>query len=267
MLAHPHIDPVALQLGPLAIHWYGLLYLVAFAVCWWLGRRRAAAPHSVLTPAQVDDLIFYIAIGVVAGGRLGYMLFYGWTQWLSDPLAVLRVWEGGMSFHGGLLGVIFAMVLYSRRQQIDLLCLADAVAPVVPVGLLCGRLGNFINGELWGRPTDLPWGMVFPGAGPLPRHPTQLYEALLEGVVLFAILWTYSARPRPPGAVAGAFLLFYGLFRVAVELVREPDAHIGYLAFGWLTMGQLLSLPMLLAGAMLLLWAYRTGGSATGRRA
>jgi len=259
MLTYPAIDPIALQLGPLSIHWYGLTYLVGILGGWALGHARARRPDVPLAPEQVGDLTTYIALGVILGGRLGYVLFYDLPRVLGDPLALLRIWEGGMSFHGGLLGVILAMIWYGNRLGCGFWRLADFVAPLVPLGLGAGRIGNFINGELWGRPTDLPWGMVFPHAGPLPRHPSQLYEAFLEGVVLFTVLWLYSRHPRPTRAVSGLFLLLYGVFRFSVEGVREPDAHIGYLAFGWLTMGQLLCVPMILFGIYLLLWARRYG--------
>ena len=257
MLRHPNIDPVALSLGPVKIHWYGIMYLLGFAAFWYLARLRARKPWSPLRPEQVDDLLFYGAMGVIVGGRLGSMLFYNLDTLLADPWSLFRVWEGGMSFHGGMLGVIVAMWLYARKLGLSLLRITDFGAPMVPIGLGAGRIGNFINGELWGKPTDLPWGMVFQSGGPLPRHPSQLYEFLLEGVVLFVVLWLYSARPRPTGTVSALFLACYGLFRFVVEFVREPDANIGYLAWGWLTMGQVLSLPMILAGAGLYLWARR----------
>jgi len=259
MLTYPAIDPIALQLGPLAIHWYGLTYLIGILGGWALGHARARRPDTPLSQQQMSDLTTHVALGVILGGRLGYVLFYDLARVLGDPLALLRIWEGGMSFHGGLLGVITVMVWYGNRLGCGFWRLADFVAPLVPLGLGAGRIGNFINGELWGRPTDLPWGMVFPGAGPWPRHPSQLYEAFLEGVVLFTLLWLYSRKPRPTRAVSGLFLLLYGMFRFAVEGVREPDAHIGYLAFGWLTMGQLLCLPMIAFGIYLLLWARRHG--------
>jgi len=257
MLTYPAIDPVALQLGPLKIHWYGLMYLTGFAAAWWLGMRRARQPGSALTPQHVHDLIFYGALGVVLGGRIGYILFYDLASYLAEPLNILKLWQSGMSFHGGLAGVLFALWLYARKLRLGFFVLTDFVAPLVPIGLGAGRIGNFINGELWGKVSDMPWAMIVPGGGPLARHPSQLYQAALEGVLLFVILWLYSARPRPVMAVSGMFLLLYGLFRFAVEFVRLPDAHLGYLAFGWLTMGQLLSLPMLLAGAGLLLFAHR----------
>ncbi|AHF02909.1 prolipoprotein diacylglyceryl transferase [Marichromatium purpuratum 984] len=271
MLTYPDIDPVALALGPLQIHWYGLMYLLGFAAAWGLGRWRAARPDSGWSGIMVDDLIFYGVIGVILGGRLGYMLFYGLEQVLADPLALLRVWEGGMSFHGGLLGVLIATALFARRQGLTFFQATDFLAPLVPLGLLAGRIGNFINGELWGHRTSLPWGVQLP-CDRFPRqcldqpattllspavHASQLYEALLEGLVLFVLLWLFSGRPRPTMAVSGLFLVGYGVARFSVEFVRLPDAHLGYLAFGWLTMGQLLTLPMILAGALLLALAYR----------
>jgi len=265
MLRHPGFDPVAVEIGPLKVRWYGLMYVLGFLAAWWLGRRRAARPGSGWDPAEVGDLLVYAAFGVILGGRLGYVLFYGLETALADPLWALRVWEGGMSFHGGLLGVVVALWLYGRRTGRGFWAVADFCAPLVPPGLLFGRIGNFINGELWGRPTDLPWGVVFPLAGPEPRHPSQLYEAALEGLVLFAVLWWFTSRPRPPMAASGLFLLLYGIFRFVVELVREPDRHLGHVAFGWMTMGQLLSLPMIVGGAALLAWAWRArprGGEA-----
>jgi phosphatidylglycerol:prolipoprotein diacylglycerol transferase len=250
MLPYPHIDPVAIRIGPLKVHWYGLMYLFGFVGAWGLARYRAG--RYGWRAEEIDDLVFYGALGVVLGGRIGYMLFYNLPLLIRDPLSLLRVWEGGMSFHGGLLGVLVAMGLFAKKYSRAYFEVTDFIAPLVPVGLFCGRIGNFINGELWGKVTDLPWGMVFPLAGPLPRHPSQLYEAFLEGVVLFSVLWLYSAKPRPRPAVSGMFLVLYGSFRFLVEFIREPDAHIGYLAFGWLTMGQVLSLPMILAGAWLL---------------
>jgi phosphatidylglycerol:prolipoprotein diacylglycerol transferase len=274
-MLYPEIDPVIVELGPLAVRWYGLMYLVGFAAAWWLGRRRAARSDTPLQPAQVDDLLFYAAIGVIVGGRLGYTLFYGFDAWLADPLRLLRIWEGGMSFHGGFLGVLVAVGWYARRQGTGFFRLTDFVAPLVPLGLFAGRIGNFVNGELWGAPTQLPWGMqVACSANPVlcydklglsaaaqltpALHPSQLYQAMLEGLVLFLVLWWFSARPRPRMAVSGLFLLGYGLFRFGVEFVRLPDAHLGYLAGDWMTMGQLLSAPMILLGAFLLYRAYRS---------
>ena len=258
MLMHPDIDPVAVSFGPLAIRWYGISYVAGIGGAWWLLHRRASH-RADWTGEQVADLIFYAAVGVVLGGRLGYALFYQLGSYVRDPLGLLRIWEGGMSFHGGLIGVLVAMAWFARREGRAFFDVADWLAPVVPVGLLCGRIGNFVNGELWGAPSDLPWAMVFrdPLAGGVPRHPTQLYEAGLEGLALFLILWTLSARPRPRGLVSGTFLVGYGVFRGLVEFVRVPDAHLGYLAFGWLTMGQVLCLPMIAFGLWLLARARR----------
>ncbi len=258
MIDYPVIDPVAVSLGPLKVHWYGLTYLGGLFFAWWLATRRAARPDSPILRSQVDDLIFYAAIGIVVGGRLGYALFYGLDRWLDDPLWVFRVWEGGMAFHGGLLGVIVALWVFGRRQSIDFAAVADFVAPLTPVGLALGRLGNFIGQELWGRPTDVPWAMVFP-RDPLglARHPSQLYQFLLEGCLLFVIVWIFSRRPRPDWSVAGLFLLGYGVLRFSAEFFREPDAHIGLQAFGWMTRGQILCVPMILLGIWLLSYAYR----------
>ena len=264
MLTAPQIDPIAIQLGPLAIRWYGLMYLIAFLAFWWLGRRRARQT-GLLQAQQVDDLLFYGALGVILGGRLGYVFFYGFEQLLADPLYLVRIWQGGMSFHGGLLGVLVAAWLFGRKHGLGFFGVTDYIAPLVPLGLGAGRVGNFIKGELWGRVSDAPWAMVFAHAGPLPRHPSQLYEAFLEGLVLFLLLWFYSAKPRPRMAVSGLFLVGYGAARTAVEFAREPDAHLGYLAGGWLTMGMLLSVPMVLAGAVLMGLAYRgRNGKASG---
>lgn len=258
MLQHPQIDPVAIAIGPLKIHWYGLTYLVGFVAGWWLGRLRTRKPWSPINEEQMGDLLFYLALGVILGGRIGYVLFYNFEAFLADPLWLLRVWEGGMSFHGGLLGVMFAMWWYGRKVGCGFWRLADFVAPLVPVGLGAGRIGNFINGELWGKPTDVPWGMVFRTApDSLARHPSQLYQFALEGVALFVILWWFSSRQRPTMAVSGLFLICYGVFRFLVEFVRQPDPQLGYLAFDWLTMGQVLSAPMIVAGAVLMFIAYR----------
>ena len=257
MLDYPRIDPVAIQLGPVAIHWYGIMYLIGFVAAWGLMRVRSRRPDLGFTHGEIDDLLFLGAIGVIAGGRLGYLLFYKPGEWLADPLLLLRVWEGGMAFHGGLVGVILALFWFAWRRGRNPFDVVDFVAPVVPIGLGAGRIGNFINGELWGRVTDVPWGMVFPGAGPRPRHPSQLYEFALEGVLLFVLLWWFSARPRPRMAVSGLFLLLYGTFRFGVEFLRMPDAFLGPVALGWLTMGQLLSLPMIAGGVAMLVLAYR----------
>lgn len=260
MLTYPKIDPVMFQLGPIKVHWYGMMYLIGFGLAWWLGRRRAALPNSPLTQEQVSDAIFYGALGVVLGGRLGYILFYNLPEYLNSPLNILKVWQGGMSFHGGLLGVLIAMWLFSLKVNRRFFELTDFVAPLVPLGLGIGRIGNFINGELWGRPTDLSWGMIFPGeaAGNIPRHPSQLYEAVLEGFVLFIILWLFSRKPRPTMAVSGLFLIGYAIFRFSVEFVRTPDRHLGFIAFEWMTMGQVLCIPMFIFGVVLMYVAYRS---------
>jgi phosphatidylglycerol---prolipoprotein diacylglyceryl transferase len=257
VLIHPQFDPVAISFGPIAVRWYGLMYLVAFGLFFFLGRYRARRDAwRGISHALIDDLLFFGVLGVVLGGRLGYVLFYKPGYYASHPLEVFAVWQGGMAFHGGLLGVLAAMWWVSRKHGIRWFALTDFIAPLIPCGLASGRVGNFINGELWGRPSDLPWAMVFPQGGPVPRHPSQLYQFALEGLLLFAILWLYSARPRPAGAVSGAFLLGYGVLRFAAEYFREPDSFLGLLAFD-MSMGQWLSLPMIAAGAGLLTWAYR----------
>lgn len=267
MLTFPNIDPVALQLGPLKIHWYGIMYLVAFGAAWWLGKRRARQGPSVekggWTSEMVSDVVFYGALGTVLGGRLGYTFFYNFSGFLADPVSIVRVWEGGMSFHGGLLGVLFAMWLFGRKHNRHFFDINDFIAPLVPVGIGAVRFANFINGELWGRVTQSPLGMVFPTGGPLPRHPSQLYEMFLEGVVLFFIVWFFSARPKPRMAVSGVFALGYGSFRFIAEFFRQPDEHLGFIAFNWLTMGQLLSTPLIILGITLLFLAYRHNNSQT----
>ena len=257
MLVHPQFDPVAVHLGPLAVRWYGLMYLIGFGFVWWLGRKRIdARPDSVWTHQDLSDALFYGILGTILGGRLGYVLFYKAADYFAEPWRILYVWEGGMSFHGGMIGVILAMWLYAHKRRQDWLAITDFIAPLVPVGLAAGRLGNFINAELWGRPTNVPWAMVFPNVDTVPRHPSQLYEFALEGIALFVILWWFSSKPRPRGAVSGLFLICYGVFRFVVEFTRQPDSFLGYLALG-LTMGQWLSLPMMLLGVLLLTWSYR----------
>lgn len=281
------IDPIAVTLGPLKVHWYGLMYLFGFAVAWWLGARRVRVGRLPgVTEAGFSDLMFYAMLGVVLGGRIGYMLFYGFSELVHDPLSLLRVWEGGMSFHGGLLGVLAAIGWWSRKHRLHYFDTVDFIAPLVPAGLGFGRIGNFIGGELWGKPTAGTvfdgWGAVFPRALPQPfasmdpatlraqfetgildgfaRHPSQLYQAALEGLLLFCVLVWYSRKPRPRYAVSGWFALLYGCFRFLVEFVREPDAQLGYLAFGWLTMGQVLSTPLILLG-LYWLWKSRSAPS------
>ncbi len=256
MLHYPSIDPVALQLGPLQIHWYGLMYLIGFAGAWALASFRAPRQNPPWSSQEVSDLIFYAALGVLIGGRVGYMLFYNFPDWVAHPLEVFKVWQGGMSFHGGFIGVTLSLWFLARKYKQRFSTVSDFVAPLVPLGLAVGRLGNFINGELWGRETSVAWGMIFPGAGPLPRHPSQLYESLLEGVLLFMIMWFFSAKPRPRAAVSGLFIMSYGFLRFCVEFFREPDAHLGFVGLGYLTMGQLLSLPMIAVGAVILYRAY-----------
>ena len=262
MLVHPQFDPIALQLGPVAVRWYGLMYLVAFVLFVVLGKVRAR--RNLLTgwhPRDVDDMLFYGVFGVILGGRLGYVLFYKPLYYLAHPVEILQVWSGGMSFHGGFLGVLVALWLFARNRDKRFLDVTDFVAPLVPLGLAAGRLGNFINGELVGRATDVPWAMVFPQVDATPRHPSQLYQFGLEGVLLFLLLWAYAARARPMGAVSAMFLIGYGAFRFVAEFAREPDNFLGLLA-GGLTMGQWLSLPMMAAGVVMLVWSYRRAGKA-----
>ncbi len=249
----PYIDPIAFSIGSLELRWYGIMYMLAFGTAWLLGRYRASRPHSTWTGAQFDDVLTYGMFGVILGGRLGFVLFYDLPSYISDPTEILRIWHGGMSFHGGLLGVLLALYIYARTHGRTFWQVMDFVAPLVAPGLFFGRIGNFINGELWGKVTDSAWGVIFPHAGALPRHPSQLYEAFFEGLVLFFVVWFFSSKKRHVGAVAGLFALGYGMARFGVEFVRMPDAHLGYLAFNWLTMGQVLSLPLIAIGVWLLL--------------
>lgn len=256
MLHYPHINPIAFNLGPLAVHWYGIMYLLGFSCAWLLAIYRAKQPNSGWTKDQVADFIFYAALGVILGGRIGYVLFYNFSLFIQYPLSVFKIWQGGMSFHGGLIGVILASWFFAWRNKKSWCDVVDFAAPLVPIGLGAGRIGNFINGELWGRVTTVPWGIVFPQAGRTPRHPSQIYEFLLEGVLLFIILWWFSAKPRPRFAVGALFLLCYGSFRFFVEFFRQPDPQLGFVAFGWMTQGQLLSIPMIVVGAIALFWVY-----------
>lgn len=257
MIPYPEIDPVALSIGPLKVYWYGIMYLFSFVGVWRLFLMRSKQPWSSVKASQVEDLIFFGALGVILGGRFGYVFFYQFSRFLEDPIWLFKVWEGGMSFHGGLLGVLTALFLLARRFGIRFIQLGDFVAPMVPVGLFFGRIGNFIGQELWGRPTEGWWAMVFPNdPEQLARHPSQLYQAFLEGLLLFLTLWFVSKKPRPVGFVSGLFLAGYGFFRILAEFAREPDAHLaGSLVFGWMTRGQMLSVPMLLAGTGLIVWA------------
>jgi phosphatidylglycerol:prolipoprotein diacylglycerol transferase len=262
MLVHPQFDPVAFHVGPLAVRWYGLMYLVGFVLFVVLGKIRAR--QNLLTgwhPRDVDDMLFFGVFGVILGGRLGYVLFYKPLYYFEHPLEVLALWQGGMSFHGGFLGVLIVLALFARRRHKRWLEVTDFVAPLMPLGLAAGRLGNFINGELWGRPATVPWAMVFPQVDAVPRHPSQLYELGHEGIALFVLLLLYARRRRPVGAVSGLFLIGYGSFRFLVEYAREPDNFLGVLALGW-TMGQWLSVPMIVAGVGLMLWAYWRAGKA-----
>lgn len=256
MLTYPQFDPVAIAIGPLSIHWYGIMYIIAFGGAWALASYRARKLADQWTAEQISDLVFYGALGAVLGGRVGSVLFYNFDRFIEDPIWLFRVWEGGMSFHGGFLGVLIAFYFYTRSISKDYWETIDFIAPFVPFGLGAGRIGNFIGGELWGQPTDVPWGMVFPHVDNLARHPSQLYEFALEGVALFTIVWWFSSKPRPRLAVSGVFALGYGVFRFFIEFFREPDAHIGYLAANWLTMGHVLTLPLILVGLLFLYLAY-----------
>ena len=264
MLRYPDIDPVALDLGPLAIHWYGVTYLFAFLAGWWIAKRRASRPGSGWNPDEIGDAVFYIVVGVIAGGKIGSLLFYQTEQLFSDPLSALNPfgpggWRG-MSFHGGFIGVLVAFWLYGRNTGRTFFQVSDFFTPAFPIGLGAGRIGNFINGELYGRVTDVPWGMTgFPGVEDEVRHPNQLYQFFFEGVVLFALIGWFSSKPRPRMTVSGLFVLAYGVYRFFIEFVRQPDAHLGFVAMDWLTMGQLLSFPMILAGAAMMIIGFRRG--------
>lgn len=270
VLTFPQIDPVLLQIGPLAIHWYGLGYVVGILFAWWYARRlvtneRLWGPGgSPINPVDIDDFLIWAAAGVVLGGRIGYILFYDFARYIENPMAIFAVWQGGMSFHGGLTGVTIAMILFARRRGFSIWSLFDIIAAGVPVGFGLVRVTNFINSELWGRPTDVAWSFIFPNGGPDPRHPSQLYEALLEGLALFIVLriLTHSAlKLKQPGFIAGAMVAWYGASRIFVEFFREPDAHIGYLAGDWLTMGMVLSVPMVLLGVWAMLRAQRAAAA------
>lgn len=258
MLQYPGFDPIAFQIGPIKVHWYGVMYLIGFAAGWWLARLRAARPESTWKPQDVDDFAFYAMVGVILGGRLGYVLFYvlipGQDFWARDPWYPIKIWEGGMSFHGGLIGALIAIALFAVRRGRNIADVFDFGAPLPGIGIMAGRIGNFINGELWGRTTTVPWGFQVNGEV---RHASQLYEAFLEGLMLFVIMWWYTSKPRPRLAPSGLFLVIYGTARSAVEFVRLPDEHINYLAGGWLTMGHVLSLPMIFIGLVLMAIAYR----------
>jgi len=265
MLIYPHINPIAISIGPvfgigpLRVHWYGIMYLIGFVAAWLLARYRARRPGSTWTALDIDDLIFYCAMGVILGGRIGWCLFYGHDVIAENWLNIFRIWDGGMSFHGGLLGVVAAVWIFARVKRKHVADVLDFTAPLPGIGLMAGRIGNFINGELWGKPTTLPWGFLVadPDGQLVARHPSQLYEATLEGLVLFLILWWFTSKPRPRLAPSGLFLIVYGCARFSVEWVRLPDANIGYLAGDWLTMGMLLTIPMILAGVGIMLFAYR----------
>lgn len=258
-IMHPQFDPVAVSIGPVSVHWYGLMYLLGFLCFWWLGRCRAEDSWRGLTKDDVENLLFYGVFGVILGGRLGYCIFYQPGYYFSEPLRILEVWQGGMSAHGGLIGVVLVMLIYARRRSLSFWQVADFVAPLVPLGLFFGRIGNFINGELWGREASetLPWAMIFPQAGDgLARHPSQLYEAGLEGLFLFILLWFFSRKPRPAGTVAALFAVGYGIARFIVEFFREPDAFLGLQALG-LSRGQWLTIPLILLGFGVILWRMR----------
>lgn len=257
MLTHPEFDPVAVQIGDLKIHWYGLMYMVAFISAWYLGTLRARKADSGWKADEISDFMFYAALGVILGGRMGYVLFYDFSNFIDHPLVLFKIWQGGMSFHGGLLGSALAIWLYARKTKRGFFQVTDFTIPLFPLGYAAGRFGNFINGELWGRVTDVPWGMVFAQVGPEPRHPSQLYQFFLGGVLIFIIIWWYSSKPRPTMAVSGLFLALFGSYRIFVEFFRQPDKHLGFIAFEWMTMGQILSVPMVAVGCFMLWKGYQ----------
>jgi len=257
MLQYPNINPVAVDLGFFQIHWYGISYLVAFLLGWWLASRLASRPNSGWTNEELGDFIFYVVLGVIVGGKLGSVLFYNTESLLENPLSALNPMTAGMSFHGGFLGVLVGLWAYGRKTGRTFFQVSDFIAPTIPVGLGLGRIGNFINGELWGRPTDVPWGMVFPHVDQLPRHPNQIYQFFGEGIILLALMWIFAMKKRPRAVISGMFCLSYGVYRFLIEFVREPDRHLGFIAFDWLTMGQLLSFPMIAAGLIMIYVGYK----------
>lgn len=254
MFTYPDIDPIIFAIGPLAIRWYGLMYVIGIGGGWWLGRWRASQPGSTWKPVEVDDMVFFAALGLILGGRIGWVLFYGLENIVDHPLRALRIWEGGMSFHGGIVGGMLGVAWFARTRAKRVFDVWDFAAPLPAVGLMTGRIGNFINGELWGKPTDVPWAVVYQG---VPRHPSQLYEAFLEGLVLFTVVWLFTRKPRPQLAPTSLWIMCYGIFRFLVEFVRVPDDNRGYLLLGWVTEGQLLCLPMMVGGAFFLWRALR----------
>jgi len=259
LIPYPQIDPVLVQVGPFAIRWYALAYIAGLVIGWRIMRRVSVQPPAILSPEKIDDFLLWAALGVILGGRLGYVLFYKPSFYFEHPLSILTLWEGGMSFHGGLLGVIVAIIIYSLGNGTNPFMLSDLVAIVAPIGLFFGRIANFINGELWGRPADVPWAMIFPRGGPVPRHPSQLYQAFFEGVVLLAVVclvWRLADARRRPALLTGVFCAGYGAARVVGEIFREPDSFLGFL-WGPFTMGMLLSVPMMLFGAGLIVWSHR----------
>jgi len=263
MIQYPNIDPIAFTIpvpfaSGIPVRWYGLTYLIAFSIAYFLATKRHNRPEFGFTKENLSDMLFYCAMGVILGGRIGYVLFYGFDRFIENPLVLFEVWKGGMSFHGGFIGYCLAAYLYGRSINRSVWTMWDFSAQIAPLGLGAVRVGNFLGAELYGRATDLPWGVVFPNSDGLPRHPSQLYEAFLEGLVLFLIIWIFTRKPRPEKSAAALFLIFYGLFRSLVEFVREPDAHIGYIAWDWLTMGQILTMPMMVGGVLLWVWAYRS---------